>query len=143
MPKINSQLAIIAFITLCGCARPEYGFQRIDRDPPVMLPLKLERLSGVRDGARVQAEAHFVDGDDMATMRITLFLRPPAEFQSGTFEAVIGGQRNSGNVECPSLDFQGGQTALPTVGGVFVMKDENNRPLYRVRIPPTTLTRAK
>jgi len=143
MRKVSSQLAVIAFITLLGCARTEYRFERVDRDPPVTLPLKLEHLVGIRDGARVQAEAQFINGNDMATMRITLFLRPPAEFQSGTYEAVIGGQRNSGTVECPSLDFQGGQTALPTVGGVFVMKDQNNRPLYRVRIPPTTLTRAK
>ena len=46
---------------------------------------------------------------------------------------------NSGGVECPSLIFQGGQTALPTVGGVFILKDERNRPLYRVRIPATGL----
>jgi len=87
----------------------------------------------------VKAQGRFINGNDTAVMNINLLLRPPAEFQSGTYESVIGGKSNAGTVECPSLDFQGGQTALPTVGGVFVMKDASNRPLYRVRIPPTTL----
>jgi hypothetical protein len=42
-------------------------------------------------------------------------------------------------VECPSLTFLGGQTALPNVGGVFILKDEKNRPVYRVRIPATQM----
>ena len=67
-----------------------------------------------------------------------VYLRPPAEFQSGTYQATVGGKTTSGNVECPSLTFQGGQTALPAVGGVFILKD-GDRPLYRVRIPATTL----
>jgi hypothetical protein len=72
-------------------------------------------------------------------MNAVVFLRPPAEFRSGTYEATINGKTNAGTVDCPSLTFQGGQTALPTVGGVFVLKDEQGRPLYRVRIPATTL----
>ena len=74
-------------------------------------------------------------------MNVDLYLRPPAEFRSGTYQAMIGGKVTSGVVECPSLTFQGGQTALPTVGGVFILKDERNRPLYRVRIPATMLVR--
>jgi hypothetical protein len=46
----------------------------------------------------------------------------------------------SGSVECPSLTFQGGQTALPNVGGVFVLKDRMNQPVYRIRVPATMLT---
>ena len=130
---------LIAFTLMVGCARADYRFERIDGDKSVALPLKFEGLFGVRDGASVKAQGRFINGNDTAVININLFLRPPVEFQSGTYESVIGGKSNSGTVECPSLDFQGGQTALPTVGGVFVMKDANNRPLYRVRIPPTTL----
>jgi hypothetical protein len=87
----------------------------------------------------VKAEGYFLDGGDVVTMNITLFLRPPVEFQSGTWRAILGGKTFSGTVECPSLTFQGNQTALPTVGGVFVLKDEQNRPLYRIQVPSRSL----
>jgi hypothetical protein len=133
--------SVLLFLFLPGCSQTQYRFERIDGDKPVELPLKLETFSGIRDGASVKAEAHFMNGDDRATMNIDLYLRPPAEFRSGTFQATIGGKTASGSVECPSLIFQGGQTALPVVGGVFVMKDELGRRLYRVTIPGTQLTR--
>jgi len=124
---------------LSGCATDEYRFEQIDGAQAVAIPLKFEGLRGSRDGANVKFEGRFVNAEDVATMNVVLFLRPPAEFRSGTYEASIGGKMSSGVVECPSLTFQGGQTALPTVGGVFVLKDAQGRPLYRVRIPPTTL----
>jgi len=143
MTHMRDPLLLFAMMCLLGCTNTENRFERVDGNKYVALPLKLDGFYGVRDGALVKAEARFVDGNDMVTMNMTLFLRPPAEFQSGTYQAVIAGMMNSGNVECPSLTFQGGQTALPTVGGVFILKDENNRPLYRVRIPATTLTGRK
>jgi len=126
---------------MLGCASTGYRFERIDGGQSVALPLKFDGLSGIRDGAMVKAEGRFVDGNDVVTMNFVVFLRPPAEFQSGTYQAMIGGKSMTGAVECPSLDFQGGQTALPSVGGVFILKDEQNRPLYRVRIPAATLKR--
>jgi hypothetical protein len=143
MVQMIRVLFLFAFTLMVGCARADYRFEHIDGDKSVALPLKFEGLFGVRDGALVKAQGRFMDGNDTVVMNISLFLRPPAEFQSGTYESAIGGKSNSGIVECPSLDFQGGQMALPTVGGVFVMKDENNRPLYRVRIPSTTLMSLK
>jgi hypothetical protein len=129
------------FLLLASCANTEYRFEQIDdAGEPRILPLKLTGLYGVRDGATVSVEARFADGDDVSDMRFVVFLRPPAEFQSGEFRSSIGGRAVSGSVECPSLTFQGNQTALPTVGGLFVLKDENSRPTYRVRIPPTMLT---
>lgn len=122
-----------------GCAKNDYRFERIDGAQAVPLPLTLEGLYGMRDGATVKFEARFMNAKDIVTMNAVLFLRPPAEFRSGTYEATIDGRQNSGNVDCPSLIFQGGQTALPTVGGVFVLKDEQGKPIYRVRIPATML----
>jgi len=104
------------------------------------MPLKFDGFSGLRDGSVVKAEGHFADGADTVTMNVVLYLRPPAEFQSGTYQASVDGQMSSGTVECPSLDFQGGQTALPSVGGTFILRDENNRRRYRIRIPATPLT---
>jgi len=143
LTRMRNLFLLFALMFVLGCTNSKDRFERIDGDKYVALPLKFDGLYGLRDGALVKAEARFVDGGDMVTLNMTLFLRPPAEFQSGTYQAVIGGMMNSGIVECPSLTFQGGQTALPTVGGLFILKDESNRPLYRVRIPATTLTARK
>jgi hypothetical protein len=134
--------AFLLFLLLVfsGCNRNEYSFQRIAGDQYVAMPLKFDGFSGLRDGSVVKAEGHFSDGADNLTMNIVVYLRPPAEFQSGTYQAFVGGQMSSGSVECPSLDFQGGQTALPSVGGTFILRDENNRRQFRIRIPATPLT---
>jgi hypothetical protein len=131
---------LLAFLSAPGCTGNEYRFERIDGEQAVVLPLKFDGFYGVRDGALVKAEGRFADRADIVTMNIDVYLRPPAEFQSGRFEATIGGKMSSGAVECPSFTFQGGQTALPALGGVFILKDDQNRPLYRIRIPATTLS---
>src|SRR5262245_16525364 len=132
---------VFIFALTLGCANTEYRFEQIDRDPPAVLPLQFAGLYGIRDGSSVKAQAEFVNGEDSVVMDIALYLRPPVEFQSGTYKGTIGGKVVSGSVDCPSLTFQGGQTALPTVGGLFILKTEDGRPLYRVRIPATMLTR--
>src|ERR1044071_8485449 len=132
---------LLTALLMAGCANSgEYRFERIDGDRRVALPLMFEGFSGIRDGARVQVEGRFSNGADNVRLNFNVYLRPPAEFQSGSYQAAIEGRMNSGSVECPSLTFQGGQTALPTVGGVFILHDEQNRSLYRVTIPATTLT---
>ena len=131
----------LLIVTVYGCANKGYQFERIDGDRSVSMPMQFDGLYGLRDGANVHVEGRFSNGADKVTMNFLVYLRPPAEFQSGTYQATIGGITKTGTVECPSLDFQGGQTALPSVGGVFVLKDEKNRPLYRVRVPATNLQR--
>jgi len=130
-----------ALLLVSACAKQEFRFERIDRDPPVALPLILEGFSGLRDGAIVNAEARFAGGSDSVTMSLKVFLRPPAEFQSGTYQGIVDGKMVSGSVDCPSLTFQGGQTALPTVGGTFILKGDGGAPLFRVNIPATQLVR--
>ena len=126
---------------MIGCANTEYRFERIDGVPHIAMPFKFDGIHGVRDGASVNAEARFTNGADFLTMDITLQLVPPPEFRAGIYQATIGGKTSAGRVECTSLMYLGGQAAPPSVGGVFILKDEQNRPLYRVRIPATTLTR--
>jgi len=132
---------LLLLVSVAGCANAEYRFDRIDGEQPITIPFKFDGIHGVRDGASVNAEARFTDGADVLTMNIALQLVPPPEFRSGTYQATIGGKAIAGRVECPSLMYLGGQAAQPSVGGVFILKDEQNRPLYRVRIPATTMTR--
>ena len=139
MIRVRCILVLLLLASTTGCANTEYRFERIDGDRSITLPLKLNGFNGRRDGATVSVEARFDDGADRLRMNFSLFLRPPAEFRSGTFEATIGGETTSGTVECQSLTFFGGQTASPTVGGVFVLRDRQNRPVYRIQIPATGL----
>jgi hypothetical protein len=132
---------ILALLSVMGCANDEYRFERIDGPQPTPLRFKFDGIRGVRDGASVSAEARFTDGADFLTMNITLVLVPPPEFRSGRYEGTVGGKMIKGQVEGPSITFFGGQSDQPSVGGVFILKDEQNRPVYRVRIPATPMSR--
>ena len=132
---------ILTSLLLVACVNDEYRFERIDGPQPTPLPFKLDGIRGVRDGASVNAEARFTDGSDFLTMNITLVLVPPPEFRAGTYEGTIGGEMIKGQVDCPSITFFGGQSDQPSVGGVFILKDEQNRSVYRIRIPATPMSR--
>ena len=136
-------VVVLALLSLIGCANDEYRFERIDGAQAITLPLKLDGIRGVRDGGSVKAEARFTDGADVLTMNITLQLVPPPEFRSGRYEGTIGGKAIAGQVECPSITFFGGQSDQPSVGGVFILKDEQNRPVYRIRMPATPMGRQR
>jgi hypothetical protein len=132
---------ILALLSVMGCANNEYRFERIDGPQATTLPFKLDGIRGVRDGASVKAEAHFSAGADSLTMNVALYLVPPPEFRSGTYEGIIGGVRIRGRVESPSIEYFGGQSDQQSLGGVFILKDEHNQPVYRVRIPATPMGR--
>ena len=127
---------LLILLLLAGCANSEYRFERIENGQPVSIPMKFDSLYGARDGENVTAEARFSDGNDSAQMNVRLFLRPPAEFVSGTYRITIAGKTVEGIVECQSLDYQGGQGSVPSMGGKFVLK-----PGYRVTIPSTPIKR--
>ena len=138
---MNRISLLLLLLSIVGCANNEYRFERIDGPQVTTLPFKWDGIHGVRDGASVNAEARFTDGADFLTMDIALYLVPPPEFRSGKYEGTIGGKTITGQVESPSITYFGGQADQPSVGGVFILKDEDNRPVYRVRIPATPMTR--
>jgi len=129
------------FLMIAGCVSSDYRFERIDGDQSITLPFKFDSLYGLRDGDSVNVEARFTDGHDFAQMNLALHLSPSAEFKSGTYRINIGEHSSEGEIEAESLSFLGGQTALPSVGGVFLLKDAQNRPAYRVVMPPTQVKR--
>ena len=132
---------LLVLVSMLGCANTEYRFERIDGPQPITLPFRFDGIRGLRDGASVSAEARFSDGADLIIMNITLHLVPPPEFRAGTYEATIGGRTMTGRVECSSLTYLGGQADQPSVGGTFILKDAQDRPVYRVRIPATPMAR--
>ena len=135
-PSGKGLLLLLVLILFSGCANSEYRFDRMEGGQAVPIPMKLDSLYGARDGESVTAEARFSGGGDSAQMSVRLFLRPPAEFVSGTYRITIGGKTVEGIVECPSLDYQGGQASVPSMGGKFVLK-----PDYRIVFPSTPIKR--
>ena len=132
---------MLLVLLLPACANNSYRFERIDGDQAVSMPFQFTGITGRRDGASVRAEMSFADGADTVQITVLLELVPPAEFRSGTYRLNLGGKTVEGRVDCPSLDYLGGQNTQPSVGGVFVLTDAQNRPIYRVRVPPTLMTR--
>ena len=126
-------------VILSGCVNSEFRFERIDAGQSSTLPLKFISMSGVRDGESVKAEAQFKEGQDSAQVDIQVRLGPPVQFVSGSYRANIEGRSSQGLVSCDSLSFLGGQAAAPSVGGVFVLKDSTNHPVYRITMPPTPI----
>jgi hypothetical protein len=143
--RIVKEFFLLTILLACatGCSSPEFQFERIEGNSSTAIPLKLTGLKGTRDGATVNVQASFADGTDTGQMSLVLQLNPTAECRSGTHRVEIAGQTTEGLVECVSISFQGGQNALPSVGGVFVLKDAQTRPMYRVRIPTTPMTRSQ
>ena len=70
------KVLVFALLALTGCANNEYRFERVDGPQVTTLPLKLDGIHGVRDGASVNAEARFTDGADFLTMKITFRVTP-------------------------------------------------------------------
>lgn len=132
---------LLLFVIIAGCVNTEYQFERVEGERPVSLPLKFDSLYGVRDGESVKAEARFTDGHDSANVNIALNLGPPVQFTSGAYLANIGGRNTEGTVVCESLTFLGGQASVPSVGGIFALKDASGRTVYRVTMPPTPIKR--
>jgi len=141
LSRVQRSISLLVLVSTLGCANTEYRFERIDGPQPITLSFRFDGIRGVRDGASVNAEARFSDGADFITMNITLHLVPPPEFRSGVYEATIGGKKTVGRVECTSLTYLGGQADQPSVGGAFILHDELDRPVYRVRIPATPMAR--
>jgi hypothetical protein len=135
-------LFLFVLLTIAGCANSDYRFEQIEGEVATPVALNFEGLYGGRDGATVTAEARFSSESDSAQITMVLYLRPPAEFRSGTYRASIGGVVREGQVESQSLSYLGGQASAPSIGGVFLLKDAEGRAVYRVRIPNTELRRS-
>jgi len=130
----------LIFAMTPGCANKEPRVERIDGGQAVQLPLKLESMPGTRDGGSVTAAPLFTNDTDSLRMDLQIRLGPPIVFVSGSYRADFGGHSSQGPVICDSLSFFGGQSALPSVGGVFRLQDSAGHTIYRVSLPATQTT---
>jgi hypothetical protein len=124
-------------LLVAGCANSDYRFEKITEEKTAAIPMTFDSFYGARDGDVVTAEARFSgQSGDSALVHIRLHLGPPAEFVSGTYTITTGGKTSEGPVTCESLDYQGGQGSVPSMGGRFVLGSS-----YRVTFPSTPIKR--
>ncbi len=127
--------------TASACANKEYRVERIDGTRSERLPLKFAFMAGMRDGDLVSAAPVFKEGKDGLRLDLRVRLGPPITFVAGSYHGTIGNRDIEGPVVSDSLSFLGGQTALPSVGGVFRLQDSSTgRTVFRVSMPPTQIT---
>ena len=138
---MNRVWILLLCLGASACVKSNSAFEELRDGGAVTIPMKLTAVSGTRDGEIVKATIEFREGADSTALAIVVALGPPPQFISGTYRSNIGGRAGAGIVESQSLSFLGGQNALPSVGGTFILKDSGNRPVYRATLPPTPIQR--
>ncbi|MBX9602008.1 MAG: hypothetical protein K2X35_13420 [Bryobacteraceae bacterium] len=122
-----------------GCSRgPEMSIEQLGGSPPAP-GYSLKQLSGVRDGEVVHAAAEFTGADGELALTLRFRTGVPTRLESGTWVWTRGGKRQEGRVSARTVEFLGGQSGRPSLGGVYDLLPEQGEPAYRVRWPATEL----
>lgn len=130
---------LVGTMALAGCGRAKGPLLTDLANGQDLTFFKLDSLRGTRDGDRLGVRALFTDTSAMVTVNLRFEITPRAQLTAGTWESNRGNRRSSGNVNAKSVDFLGGQSDAPSIGGTFELVNAQGVPEYRVRIPLTEL----
>ena len=130
---------VLAIMALAGCGAAKGPLLTDLGNGQNLTFFKLDSLRGTRDGDRLDARALFTDTSAMVTLNLHFEITPTARLTVGTWESNRGNRRSSGNVNAKSVDFLGGQSGPPSIGGTYELVNAQGVPEYRVRIPMTEL----
>jgi hypothetical protein len=131
-------LAVVGIFAL-GCARSPSFEERIGEEwraaDWTMTQARIQR-----DGATIIA--HFVfeapSGDRRVLLENHMRVEPEVSFVAGSWRRIQGTEfTGRGPIRALSVEFMGGQGGRPSVGGTFVLQDDDSTERYRVKIPPT------
>lgn len=98
---------------------------------------RLESLRGVRDGDHMRAIAILTDGSEKLTMSMVFVVGVPARLAVGNFLWEGKDDASAGAVSGKSVNFLGGQSDGPSLGGVFELHPPRRPPQFRVTFPVT------
>jgi len=125
--------------------------EKINDNTKILLSLRLDSFTGLRDGYAIRGKIIFLyDKTSVSSIKtftpdsliLNIVVEPgvPTRFISGKFRLRNRGKLFHGPVTSTSLTFLGGQGALPSLGGTFLLK-ANQGESYEVYIPPTEIAR--
>ncbi len=129
---------LVAFWIGCGP-----GELRIETLPQgkALNGYRVESVSGVRDGDKLEARVLLVAGSDSLEMQLRFRIGVPTRLERGRYRWSQGGETKEGAVSEKSVTFLGGQSDRPNLGGVFDLRSPDGVPKYRVRLPTVEVAR--
>lgn len=132
-----------ALIFLTGCGGPSSPSIEDLANGARLAAYKMGALRGARDGDKLAAQAMFSDSSSTLTMDMHFRIGSPTTLDSGTWQWARNNRLNGGAIVARSVDFLGGQDGPPSIGGKFDLLGPEGKPLYRVSIPATQLSRPR
>jgi hypothetical protein len=128
-----------AFCVVAACRGPRPAGVEDLATHETLPQFKLDSLRGTRDGDRLEARALFTDTSSMLTIELHYAIGSPVSLASGTWHWTRNNQLMTGSVAARSIDFLGGQSGPPSIGGNYDLLDGKGAAVYRVHIPVTEL----
>jgi hypothetical protein len=92
-------------------------------------------LRGTRDGDRLDAQAMFTDSSSILTMDLHFLIGSPTTLKTGAWRWARNNGVMSGAITARSVEFLGGQSGAPSIGGAFDLLGPDGTARYRVTIP--------
>ncbi len=126
-------------IVLAACTAPKQASIEDLVAHQELSAFKLGTLRGTRDGDRLDAQALFTDSSSILTIQMRFVIGMPTKLESGTWNWTRSGQLTTGTVAAKSVDFLGGQSGPPSIGGSYLLLGPDSSAMYRVFFPITEL----
>ena len=130
---------LLGFILVSGCGAPKRPLVTDLVASQDLSSFKLDSLRGTRDGDRLDVRAMFTDTSSMLTVNLRFEINPEARLRAGNWQANRNNALTTGTATAKSIDFLGGQSGAPSIGGTFDLATADGTAQYRVRIPLTEL----
>ncbi len=134
--------ALLTLLMMCGsgCGPDELKIETLPQRE-ALEGYRVESVSGVRDGDKLEARVLLAAGPDSLEMQLRFRIGVPTRLQSGHYWWIQKGVKREGNVTERSVTFLGGQSDRPNLGGVFELHSADRIPRYRVRLPTVEIGR--
>ena len=129
---MRARIVVAAALLLAACGADTARVEDLDSESAPATGLELRSASGTRDGDRTEARFEFSDGTRTLVLELALSYDPQPVLAGGRWSLGTDG----GTIRAESVRFVGGQGEGPSVGGVYVLRDDDGD-RFRVHLPLT------
>jgi hypothetical protein len=129
---MSPRALLAVLVLLLGCGTDSARVEDLASESAPATGFELQSATGDRDGDRTEARFEFSDGTRTLVVELTLSYDPQPVLAGGRWSLGADG----GSIRAESVRFVGGQGEGPSVGGVYVLGDEDGD-RFRVHLPLT------